>query len=48
MELIRIEGGGHRVPGRAGGGGGNVNAGARSLDIDAGKAVSEFFTRAGG
>ena len=48
VELIKVEGGGHRVPGRLGGGGGNANAGARSNDIDAGKAVVEFIRRAGG
>ena len=48
VELIKVDGGGHRVPGRPGGGGGNANAGARSNDVDAGKAVLEFIKRAGG
>ena len=56
VELIKIEGGGHRVPGRTGGGGTsnvaglappNETAGLRNNDVDASKAIFDFFRRVG-
>lgn len=48
VELIRVEGGGHHIPGRASGAPGSKASGAHNFDIDAAKLIWAFFRRAGG
>ena len=48
VELVRVEGGGHAIPGRANAGAGDSPRGARNSDVDAAKFIWEFFRRLGG
>jgi polyhydroxybutyrate depolymerase len=47
VELVRIEGGGHVIPGRGANGMRNEAAGLHNNDIDAAALIWEFFRRAG-
>lgn len=46
VELVRVEGGGHTIPGRWSGGG--SQAGPHNTDVDAAKLTAEFFGRLSG
>jgi len=48
IEMLRIEGGGHHIPGRTNGGPGSKANGAHNFDVDAAKLIWSFFRRAGG
>lgn len=48
VELVRIEGGGHTIPGHWNGGDAGAVVGAHSVDADAAKLVVDFFRRVGG
>ncbi|HYP58733.1 MAG TPA: alpha/beta fold hydrolase [Beijerinckia sp.] len=48
VEAVRIEGGGHIIPGRRGGGGQGPALGASISDVNSAKLVWDFFSRLGG
>ena len=45
VELIRIEGGGHTIPGHWNGGDAGAAVGAHNVDVDAARQVVDFFRR---
>jgi polyhydroxybutyrate depolymerase len=48
VELVRIEGGGHAIPGHSSASGVDSARGPRNLDLDGAKFIWEFFRRLGG
>lgn len=48
VELIRIEGGGHTIPGHAGGAASRRANGPHNFDVDAAKLIWAFFRKLGG
>ena len=48
VEMLRIEGGGHTIPGRYAGNDRGLPLGAHNIDVDAAKIIWDFFKNKGG